>query len=240
MLKIGICDDEPILLDEIRQNLDNTLTEQRIFSLVSSFTSARNLLYEIKDGKHFDLLLLDIEMPDLSGMELARQVHDLLPDTLIIFITAHYKYAIDSYELNIFRYIPKNQLSERLPHAIRDAAAILEIQNTDTFIINSQNHFERIPVKDILYIEKEGKNAVFHVLSRSEAPHIRRSLADVYAELNPEEFQFIERGYIVNLQHISSISNSDCILTDQTRLPIAQSRLCEVKIKLNEFWRNKI
>ena len=240
MLRIGICDDEEIMLEEIQKNLEKTLVEKKIFSLTSTFSNAQNLLYEIKDGKYFDLLLLDIDMPDISGMDLARQIHGLLPDTLIIFVTAHYKYAIDSYELNIFRYIPKNQLQERLPHAIQDAAAIIQIQNTDTYIINSQNHFERIPIKDILYIERDCKNAVFHISTKTDTLRIRKTLAEVYSELNPDEFQYIERGYIVNLQHISGITNTDCILTDQTNLPIAQSRLTDVKKKLNEFWRNKV
>lgn len=240
MLRIGICDDEEIMLEEIQFHLEKTLAEQKIFSLTSVFSSAQNLLYEIKDGKYFDLLLLDIEMPNMSGMELAKQIHTLLPDALILFVTAHYKYAIDSYELNIFRYIPKNQLQERLPHAIKDAAAIIQIQNTDTYIINSQNHFERIPLKDILYIERDNKNVVFHIATKEETLRIRKTLAEVYSELNPDEFQYIERGYIVNLQHISSITNTDCILTNQTRLPIALSRLCDVKQKLNEFWRNKV
>lgn len=240
MLRIGICDDETIMLEEIQKNLEKTLAEQKIFSLTSTFSNSQNLLYEIKDGKYFDLLLLDIEMPEMSGMELAKQIHVLLPETLIIFVTAHYKYAIDSYELNIFRYIPKNQLDERLSHAIKDASAILQIQNTDTYIISNQNHFERIPLKDILYIERDNKNAVFHVVTKEEPLRIRRTLAEVYSELNPDEFQYIERGYIVNLQHIAGITNTDCILTNQTKLPIAQSRLTDVKKKLNEFWRDKI
>lgn len=96
-------------------------------------------------------------------MELARQIHNLLPDALMVFVTAHYKYAVDAYELHIFRYIPKNQLKERLSHALKDAVSLLEIQNTDSYIVSSQNRLERIPFKEILYIEKDGKNAIFHI-----------------------------------------------------------------------------
>ena len=150
MLQIGICDDEPLLLDEIKKITEDCLRQQQAFSILSAFTDGKALLYEIQDGKHFDLLLLDIEMPGLSGMELAEQIHALLPDALMIFVTAHYKYAVDAYALHIFRYIPKNQLKERLPHALKDAASLLEIQNTDSYIISSQNRLERIPLKEIL------------------------------------------------------------------------------------------
>lgn len=237
MLQIGICDDETLLLDEIKKLTEDCLQQQQTFSILSTYTDGRNLLYDIQDGKHFDLLLLDIEMPGLSGMELARQIHELLPDALTLFVTAHYKYAVDAYELHIFRYIPKNQLKERLPHALKDAVTLLEIQNTDSYIISSQNHLERIPLKEILYVEKDGKNAVFHT---ANTRRIRKTLTEVFDELHSEEFYFIERGFIVNLRHVTGISHTDCILTDGTRLPVSQSRLSEFKKKLNSYWKDKI
>lgn len=252
MLQIGICDDETLLLDDIKKITQDCLARRQTFSILTTYTDGRALLYDIQDGRHFDLLLLDIEMPGLSGMELAEQIHSLLPDALMIFVTAHYKYAVDAYALHIFRYIPKNQLKERLVHALKDAVALLEIQNTESYIISSQTRLERIPLKEILYIEKEGKNAVFHTLSAEAATsappdnkttrtrHIRKTLTKVFEELHSEDFYFIERGYIVNLRHVSSISRMDCILTDQTRLPISQSRLPELKKNLNRYWHDKI
>lgn len=252
MLQIGICDDETLLLDEIKNLTEDCLQQQQTFCILSTYTDGTDLLYDIQDSKHFDLLLLDIEMPDLSGMELATQIHKLLPNALMIFVTAHYKYAVDAYALHIFRYIPKNQLKERIPHALKDAVSLLEIQNTDSYIISNQNRLERIPLKEILYIEKEGKNAVFHTAVAEEpetrspddkAAHtrrIRKTLTEIFEELHSEEFYFIERGYIVNLRHVSGISHSDCILTDQTHLPVSQSRLPEFKKHLNKYWQNKI
>ncbi len=238
MLQIGICDDETLLLDEIKRITDDCLRQRQIFSLLSAYTDGNTLLYEIQDGKRFDLLLLDIEMPGISGMELARRIHGLLPDALMIFVTAHYKYAVDAYELHIFRYIPKNQLTERLPHALKDAVSLLEIQRTDSYIISSQNCLERIPLKEILYMEKDGKNVIFH--TTGSIRRIRKTLTEIFEELHSEEFYFIERGFIVNLRHVAGISHTDCILTDQTRLPVSQSRLSEFKKRLNRYWKDKV
>lgn len=248
MLQIGICDDEALLLNEIKKITEDSLQPRQVFSIQSTYTDGKSLLYEIQDGKHFDLLLLDIELPDISGMELARQIHELLPDALMIFVTAHYKYAIDAYEFHIFRYIPKNQLRERLPHALLDAVSLLEIQNTDSYIISKYNCFERIPLKEILYIEKDGKNAVFHITATKcrtqnqtdQLRSIRKTLTEIFEELQSDEFYFIERGYIVNFRHVTGISHTDCILADRIHLPISQSRLPEFKKKLNRYWRDKI
>lgn len=242
MIQVAVCDDEPLLLEKIEKETKNCLEKQKVFSVISTFTSGENLLYEIKEGGVFDLLLLDIELPGISGMELAKEIHDLLPGALLLFVTAHYKYAVDAYELNIFRYIPKNQLKERLVHAVRDAVKVLEIQKADSYLITNQNRMERIPLKNVFYIMREGKNAVFYIgagASREEC-RVRKTLGELYEELDREDFLFIDRGCIVNLRHISSIVHFDCILSDGTKLAVAQSRMTELKKKLNEFWRNKI
>ena len=241
MLQIAVCDDEPVSLQKIESETKQCLNQQNIFPILSSFTDGAQLLFALDDGACFDLLLLDIEMPEISGMELARQIHQKLPDALIIFVTAHFKYAVDAYELDIFRYIPKNQLSVRLAHAITDAAAVLETQQAQSYLISNQNRMERIPLKNILYISRDGKNGVFHIRGQAE-PVIRQRmpLSESYAKLPKDEFVFIDRGCIVNLRHVSSILHADCILTDSSRLPVAQSRLNGLKRQLNLFWCSKI
>ena len=73
MLQIAICDDEALLLDEIKEITEGCMRQQQTFSILSTYTSGKDLFYDIQDGKRFDLLLLDIEMPGLSGMELDRK-----------------------------------------------------------------------------------------------------------------------------------------------------------------------
>ncbi len=240
MLQIAVCDDEPLSLRHIEAETRDCLEKQHIFPMITTFASGPHLLFALEDGAFFDLLLLDIEMPEISGMELARRIHERLPHSLIIFVTAHFKYAVDAYELNIFRYIPKNQLASRLYHAVADAAAILETQDTRSYVIHNQSRMERIPLKSILYLLREGKNSVFHLSEQSEAIRLRRSLTEIHTELPTEEFVFIDRGCIVNLRHVTGIVQADCLLTDGSRLPVAQSRLSDLKKKLNLFWCRKI
>jgi len=240
MIQIAICDDEPILLEEIKAETEECLKKQQVFSMISTFSDSERLLYELEEGTIFDLFLLDIEMPGISGMELAGRIHEKLPEALIIFVTAHYKYAIDAYELNIFRYIPKNQIKERLPHAVIDAVTILENQNTEFYLVSNQNRIERIPLKNVVYIIRDGKNAAFYLEGTQEVFRVRKTLSKVYESLNPQEFVYIDRGCIINLKHLSGIANSSCTMADGTVLAVAQSRSAELKKLLNEFWRERI
>lgn len=244
MVRVGICDDEMMLLEKLNQFVQMCYAQNQIFARVATFKNGQQLLYEIEDGGRFDLVLLDIEMPQMDGMELAERVKKMLPNVLVIFVTSHMEYVLDAYELSIFRYIPKTDFENRLRHALLDAAAMVEVQLRESYVIQGKNRLERVPLRNILYIVHEGKNAVL-VTNMADGRgcvrfHVRKSLQQVYEELNDGEFLFIDRGCIVNLAGIMSIQEDCCILKDGTRLAVSQSRLQGLKSRLMEFWKQRI
>lgn len=246
MVKVGLCDDEPVLLEKLNKFVLNCYAENQIFAKVQAFEKGQSLLYELEDGGQFDLLLLDIEMPEMDGMTLAARVKKFLPEALIIFITSHMEYVLDAYELSIFRYIPKADPGPRLAHALLDAAAIIEIQLRESYVIQNQNRLERIPLQNLLYIIHEGKNAVLVTDlpgmegEKNACYRVRRSLQQVYGELSGEQFLFIDRGCIVNLSKVMSIRENTVLLKDGTCLAVSQAKLPALKEKLLEFWKQHI
>ena len=246
MIKVGLCDDEPVLLEKLNRFVLDCYGENQVFAKVQTFEKGQSLLYEIEDGGQFDLLLLDIEMPQIDGMELAARVKKLLPKALIIFITSHMEYVLDAYELSVFRYIPKTDPGQRLSHALLDAAAMVEIQLRESYVIHNQNRLERVPLQNILYITHEGKNAVLVTdlpcteEAKTACYRVRRSLQQVYSELDGEQFLFIDRGCIVNLSKIMSIRKGSVLLKDGTRLAVSQAKLPALKEQLLEFWKRHI
>lgn len=235
MVKIAICDDEEksVLLHE--KIVRECLQVERIGCDITTYTQSRNLLYDITDdGFFYDLILLDIEMPGISGMEIPQQLKSFLPNVRIIFVTSHTEYAIDAFELSIFRYVPKNNLEVKLAAAVTDAAKLIELEAGQEYTIQTASRMEKIPYKDIFYIQRDGKNA--SIISSVGIAKVRKSLQQVFDELNTPEFIFVDRGCIVNIIHIMKISDGMVVLKNGEQLPISRSHLQEVKQKINQFW----
>lgn len=235
LIKIAICDDEEkaVFLDE--EIVKACLLEQGIGYEITTYTESQNLLCDIMDdGFFYDLLLLDIEMPGISGMEMPNRIKSFLPNIKIIFVTSHTEYAIDAFELSIFRYVPKTNLQQKLAVAVVDAAKLIELEAGQEYVIRTIKRMEKLPYKDILYIKREGKNAC--IVTITGDTKVRKSLQQVFDELHTPEFLFIDRGYIVNIIHIMKISEGMAVLKNGERLPISRSHLKEVKQKINQFW----
>lgn len=235
LIKIAICDDEEKAVSLHEQIVRDSLQMCGIGYEITTYTQSRNLLYDITDDSFFyDLILLDIEMPGISGMEISRQIKSFLPNVRIIFVTSHTEYAIDAFELSIFRYVPKNNLKNKLATAVADAAKLINLEAGREYTIQTSKHMEKIPYKDIYYIQRDGKNA--SIVSSAGTSKVRKSLQQVFNELNTPEFIFIDRGYIVNIIQIMKVSDGMAVLKNGKQLPISRSHLQEVKQQINRFW----
>lgn len=235
VIKIAICDDEEKAVALHEKIVRACLQAQGVGYEITTYTQSRNLLYDISDDAFFfDLILLDIEMPEISGMEIPQKVKDYLPNVKIIFVTSHTEYAIDAFELSIFRYVPKNNLETKLTAAVIDAAKLIELEAGQEYTIQTANRMEKIPYKDIFYIQRDGKNS--SIVSSTGTSKVRKSLQQIFDELNAPEFIFIDRGYIVNIVQIMKISDSIAVLKSGEQLPISRSHLQEVKRQINQFW----
>lgn len=235
MLRIAICDDDKNAVEAHKKIAETCLLQNGSAGETAVYTASENLLYDItEDGFFFDLILLDIEMPGNTGMEIAEKIKPFLPNVKIIFITSHVEYAIDAFELSIFRYVPKDDIEKRLPAAIRDAVKLIELEDGKTYTIRTNSRLEKIPCKEIYYIERDGENA--RISAAGGVSKVRKSLQQVYEELNAEEFIYIDRGCIVNIIHIMQIKEGMAVLKNGAALPVSRGHLQEVKAQINRYW----
>ena len=239
MIYIAICDDDKESLRELSIYVKKYINENKEIAEITEYDQSRMLLYDVQEGKHFDLILTDIEMPHYDGMSLVKHIKKYLPEVLIVFITSHVKYAMDAYELSIFRYIHKNMLSERLTYALRDSFSMINMQSDKYYVIATPSRVEKIPYKKIVYIQRDGKNSVI-VLLNGKISKVRKSLSQLYSEFESEDFVYIDRGTIVNLAHIMAIRNTMIELKNGICLPASHAKLEETKDKLFTFWGENI
>ncbi|MHA9736605.1 LytR/AlgR family response regulator transcription factor [Robinsoniella peoriensis] len=239
LIRIAICDDEPDSILRNKEILQACTGRMKCIADILTYTNGEMLLSDIlEDDFFYDLILLDIEMPNISGMDIVQSIKPRLPNVRVIFITSHIKYAIDSFELSIFRYVPKDDLEKRLTYAVSDALKLIMLENHKNYLVVTANRMEKVSFQDILYIQRDGKNSAittFHGVIK-----VRKSLQNVLEELDAEEFIFIERGCIVNLIQVTQIKNSMIYLKNQIELPISRSHLQGVKVALNSYWGKRI
>lgn len=239
MIYIAICDDNEKTVEILKKKVMEFLKKSNEFADITVYTQSENLQYDIQEGKYYDLILSDIEMPNIDGMNLAAYVKRYLPEVLIIFITSHLKYAVDAFELSIFRYIPKNSIGSRLPQALKDAINMIKMQADEFFAIETPIRVKKIPYHKILYIQREGKNSVITLLDNS-VTKVRKSLTQVFKEFRSDDFVYVDRGDIVNLAHIMGIKDGIVELKNGIRLPASQAKLEQIKTKLSDFWSEQI
>lgn len=242
MIRIAVCDDEQRFVEQICTIIKSREKELPLPVQVSAYTSSGQLLYDVEEGGHFDLLLLDIEMPENDGMGLAAAIRRLLPLSLIVFITSHTQYAVKAYELSVFRYIPKSELEVCLPLALWDACRLLEQNSAETYVIESPRKIRKIAVDDIYYLYKAQKYAVL-VLGEEEVS-VRKPLEQVLKELcGPEKtgrFLMAERGYIVNLFHVDRMEENRLYLDNGKEIPVSRRNERAVRDAIAAYWRSKL
>lgn len=203
---------------------------------VSLYQNSSALIWDLDDRKQFDIYFLDVEMPEqASGLELAYKIRIYCMEAIIIYVTNYVKYAPQAFEVNAFRYIPKRLLSEKLDEALDCILPRIEQQDQRTYVIEVQGRLERILYKNIVYISKAGKYVTIH--HRDGESRERKSLSRIMDALQAPEFVYIDKGYIVNIQHIDSLQKECILLKNGTELKISRSKYRDVKEKAAGYWR---
>lgn len=204
--------------------------------MVRLYQNSSALLWDLDDRKQFDIYFLDVEMPEqTSGLELAYKIRTYCLEAVIIYVTNYVKYAPQAFEVNAFRYIPKQMLGEKLGEALDCILPKIDRQDQRTYVIEVQGRLERILYKNIVFIGKDGKYITIH--HRDGESRERKSLSQIMDALKAPEFVYIDKGYIVNIQHIESLQKDCILLKNGMELKISRSKYRDVKEKAADYWR---
>lgn len=234
MITVAILEDEEKYLDKEEKIIEEYFKKKMIDCQVMPYQNAEWFLLGLKD-ELFDLYILDVEMPYMNGIEVAKKIRKLYPDPVIIFITNYLDYAIEAYEVDTYRYIPKEVMDKKLPQALDALMPSIIRREEQYYVAQKRGEVEKLAYSDIYYMKKEGKYVVI-VHSRGET-RIRESLAAVYNALGAEEFIVVDKSYVVNIRHIMKLKGLDLIMRDEMAIPVSNARQQQVKKELMKYWR---
>lgn len=217
-----IVDDEPIA----RKGMQRLVESRHELQSLGSFPSAEEAYLFLKNNE-VDLIFLDIDMPEMSGMTFARQ---LPRNCLVIFITAYSEYALESYEVEAIDYLVKPLDAIRFNKAVDKALSyhsLLKIAACDTpkklkssgcITVKADRKFVRIPVDEILYVEGLKDYIIIHTVSKKTIT--RMTIKFIEGMLPSTEFLRVSKSYIVNSRRIDSFNYNDIFIAE-TEIPIS-------------------
>ncbi|MBR7014876.1 MAG: response regulator transcription factor [Lachnospiraceae bacterium] len=238
MIKIAFCDDDPHSLEMIRQRTEDFFRGVSEDASFFEFSSPENLVYEMEDGSLYDLLILDVVMPRMNGLAVAAKIRRFLPNALLIFISDYPHYVFDVFQFKTFRFIPKSQLSTRLPETLADVLEYFKSLEQDYLVLPGKRSFERIPYEEIVVIVQQGK---YSDIRKSDGTHsfARMSLAALFLDLPKSSFVKISRSEVCHLGHIDKIESGLLYLDNGEVIPVSHGKVQKITEALLQYWKGK-
>lgn len=226
-IKCIIVDDEPTA----REVLSFHIKHIDWLIVVASCSNAQEALSVLEANK-IDLIFLDINMPGVSGIALAKSLQNRTP---IILTTAYREYAIDGFDLQVIDYLLKPISFERFYQAVEKfRSGFLQSskkpESKDFFFVMSDRKMTRVNMNEILYIESLNNYVKIHRVG--DALITRESASSIEAKLDLSNFLRIHRSYIVNTDHVTSYSKENVEVASEF-LPVSRSYKEELLLKLN-------
>ena len=217
-----------------RMAMKQLVSQAANLELVAECTDAMEA-YNYLNSTQIDLLLLDIEMPGMTGLELTKHLGNKKP--LIVFTTAKTDYAVEAFELNVVDYLVKPvtparflQAIERANEAVGSNKEEVKVEKKDFIFIKDNGALKKINIDDILFLEAMGDYVKVHTPQKFHVVH--STLKAIEEKLPDDKFARVHRSYIVALNKIDYIQES-VIYINKTSIPIADTYRTLLNKKLN-------
>lgn len=215
MYRAAIVDDRAEDSGFVEKILNKWANERNISVKTQLFPSAESFLFQFAEEKDYDILLLDIEMPGMDGVTMAKQIRKINETVQIIFISGYSDYISEGYEVSALHYLLKPVREEKLMEVLDRALNKIE-KNEGYLELKSSGELLRIPYHEIKYIDVYQNYVTVH---GKEEYSIKRSLSDIFKELD-ERFYRAGRSLAVNLDYVRRVSKTEIRLSDGAALPL--------------------
>lgn len=221
VLKIAICDDEKEFRDSAERMLKLYMEEKAVPYQTDVFNVPSELVDMTEKGTIYDIYLLDIYMPGVSGMSIATELRNRDIKSPIIFLTSSTDHALEAFGVDATHYLLKPYTKDSFYVGMDKAMQSIASHKNDSVILKVDNAYRSIPVSKLIYCEAEDKYQRLY-LDSGERLLIRISGTELYKLLSEfDSFYHCGRAHIINLNHISRVTQSGAEFKNgmQLRLP---------------------
>lgn len=231
MFLIAICEDETYLLEELRKKAETYLKTRHYPAQIRTFTSGEDLL---KEQRSFDLILLDLVLPGINGLETAKR---LSSKSRIIFITSYREYAVDAFEVEAVHYLLKPVTDERLYQAMDRALKQSKQADDRTLALIKSGSTHILPIRDILYCEVFDHRVCIHT---AQGNYEYSGTLDMLEGKLDGRFFRCHRSYLINMSHVVGQEKGTALVSNGNRVLISRRKQAEFMQRLLHNLKNEV
>lgn len=233
ILRIAICDDSTSDLEYIGIAIKNAFKNHNFVCKLKKFTRANDLLNE-HHKQPFDAVFLDLDMPEINGMEAAAKINEMNSVTEIIFVTNHDELVYKSFKFRAIGFIRKKFLESEIDEIV--SVLIYDINMKQQYIIFHISGSEiRFSSDEIMYMQSD--DHYVDIITKNKKESVRESLNDIEKKYMQYGFIRIHSRYLVNYRYIYSIEKNTIVLNDRRQLPLSRSKVNSAKEAFQFFSR---
>lgn len=223
MINAAICDDVVATTGKIETMLQNIAKRNFIPIDTDVFWEGGHLVASVEMGNSFDIIFLDVEMGEEDGITVARRIRKIDKKVLIVYVTSHENYMLESFEIRPFRFLVKPVSEEQMEHCFQ--AACEDISSTDSYFRYSyQRISHKIPIREILYFESNRRKV--KIVTEKENFELYGKLNDIEKSLEQSKSVFlrVHQSFLVNYKHIEGLGYDFVVLNNGKRISISEDR----------------
>lgn len=225
-LKIAVCDDNKIDQNYVTKLLYEYADKNDIIFEIQTFISAEQFLFQYEEEKDYQMIVLDIEMEKMNGVELAKKLRENNQEIQILFITGYPDYISEGYEVDALHYLMKPVSAEKLFKVMDKAIENLKVTEKVLFI-QDNGEMLKVLAKNIYYVEVFSHSCIIHTTDGDVETQM--SISDLEKNLL-EDFIRVHRSYLVNLEQIKKIAKTEIFLESGDIVPLARRKYKDVNI----------
>lgn len=236
MIHIIICDDELNFAVQLSEKIKELISGPKSKVKVDIITKPEAITAD--DYRKYDIAFLDIDMGEVNGLQLARQLRKTRKDIVLIFVTNYNEYAPEGYEVAAFRFLPKSQLDEKLPQYFEAAIEVCR-KERDTIVLTCDKEDTIISPACLAYVETHERHLRLHMINYQPATlNCAKTMGQLEDLLINHGFLRVHQSFLVNMRYIRKMNSTGVWLNTGEKIPISARNYMELK-KCYLEWKGK-